>query len=64
MLPLAIFSNLHQIGVDADVAGFSAEDCIGLLVRSLQTSLPQLQENLSKPQLQVPENLFSCARAV
>ena len=37
-----------------DVAGFSAEDCIGLLVSSLQASVPQLQQNLSRPQLQVP----------
>jgi hypothetical protein len=45
-----------------DVAGFSAADCIGLLVASLQSSIPQLQQNLSRPQLQVPRKLV-CASA-
>lgn len=45
-----------------DAAGFSAEECIGLLVSSLQTSIPQLQQNLSRPQLQVPGNLSVLAQ--
>jgi hypothetical protein len=48
---------LHIIPVlPTDVAGFRAGDCIGLLVASLQASVPQLQQSLAKPQLQVCTN--------